>query len=195
MWKMERRNYKTEIELRDHQDEKIVRGYAALYNSDSEDLGGFTERIAPGFFDGVLGDDVRALRDHTPSMVLGRTKSGTLTIGTDERGLWYEYTDPDTSYSRDLLKSMKRGDVDQSSFGFSVEKDNWEEVDGRTIRTLLKAGRLYDVSPVTYPAYPDTSVAQRGLKEYMATSEEALEKDRKERKAIIDKIDRLNEQD
>jgi HK97 family phage prohead protease len=146
---------------------KVFRGYAALFNSLSEDFGGWREKIAPGFFDNVLGNDVRALRDHTPSLILGRTVAGTLKIGVDERGLWYEYTDPDTSYSRDLAISIERGDVNQSSFAFALndEGSKWErQKDGSYIRTLLAASELFDVSPVTYPAYRDTSVGERSLK-------------------------------
>lgn len=160
------------IEVRSSDDGKVVvRGYAAVFNSESEDLGGFVEEIEPGFFDEVLSDDVRALINHDQNMVLGRTTAGTLRIGQDERGLWYEYDDPNTTYSADLVKSMQRGDVTQSSFGFIVRSGGArmveEKRDGRTMfkRILKKGGaeRLFDVSPVTYPAYPDTTVAKRSL--------------------------------
>ena len=176
-----------QVEMRKNDDGTItVRGYAAVFNSESEDLGGFIEVIEPGFFDNVLGDDVRALVNHDENLVLARTTSGTLRIGQDERGLWYEYDDPDTSYSRDLIRSLERGDVNQSSFGFMVNrggaKYEEEERDGKTIfkRTLLKGGasRLFDVSPVTYPAYPDTTVARRSLDAMRA------EKDNEEKQSV-----------
>lgn len=144
----------------------IVRGYAAVFNSWSNDLGGFTERIAPGFFDKVLGSDVRALFNHDPNHLLARSKSGTLRVGVDERGLWYEYDDPGTQLSRDLVTLMQRGDLDQSSFAFSLAEtngDKWEKINGKWTRTLLEASGLYDVSPVTYPAYEDTEVASRAM--------------------------------
>lgn len=150
---------------------KQVRGYAAVFGMESEDLGGFIEVIEPGFFRRVLGDDVRALKNHNDDFVLGRTKSGTLRIKEDDRGLYYEYDDPGTTYSEDLLRSIERGDIDQSSFGFWVaaggERKEIIERGGKRIvkRTLLPGGaeKLFDVSPVTYPAYPDTTVAKRSI--------------------------------
>lgn len=164
---VERRIYAGE--LRADGDGRKVRGYAAVFGSESEGLGWFVEEIAPGAFDNVLGDDVRALVNHDDNKILARTKSETLTIGVDRRGLFYEFEAPDTSYANDLLVSIRRGDISQSSFGFQVEEDKWEDMemvkDGKkwfkAKRTILKVARLYDVSPVTYPAYPDTSVALR----------------------------------
>jgi HK97 family phage prohead protease len=146
----------------------VFRGYFLKFNTLSNDLGGFKERIAPGFLDSVLANDVRVLKNHDPHYILGRTINGTAKIGVDEIGGWYEYTDPNTSYSRDLAISIERGDISQSSFAFSLAGeggDVWEkQQDGGYIRTLLKADTLYDASPVTYPAYEDTSVASRTLK-------------------------------
>lgn len=159
----------TEFQTRSTDDGKtIVRGYAAKFNVLSEDLGGFREQIDPAFFNGVLEDDVRVLFNHDGNLILGRTSSKTGKIGVDTVGLWFEYEDPDTSYSLDLIKSMQRGDVNQCSFAFSlnynIQADKWEKQgDGTYIRTLLVCDRLYDTSPVTYPAYPDTEVGLRGL--------------------------------
>lgn len=155
----------TRIEQRD--DKTVVIGHAAVFDKLSENLGGFREKIALGAFDEVLQDDVRALINHDSNLILGRTKAGTLRIGVDEVGLGYDYDDPATSYSTDLLKSLNRGDVTQSSFGFIVDKDEWDEDDeGRVTRTITKVKRLFDVSPVTFPAYPDTDVAKRSLEEF-----------------------------
>jgi uncharacterized protein len=152
------------VELRKAGDGKSMgRGYAAKFNTLSEDFGGFKERIAGGFFDEVLADDVRALFNHDPNLILGRSTKKTLRLGVDTTGLWYEYDDPGTTYSLDLLISLGRGDVDQSSFAFSVKEDRWDKIDNIWVRTLLKAQRLYDVSPVTYPAYPDTEASSRSL--------------------------------
>jgi uncharacterized protein len=162
----ERRCFSSEVRAVKQEDKTIVRGYAAKFDTLSENLGGFREMIAPGAFDSVLTDDVRALMNHDNNFVLGRTKAGTLRMGVDEVGLWYEYDDPNTSYSRDLLISMERGDVDQSSFQFSVEDDEWkEDEEQRYVRTIKKVRRLYDVSPVTFPAYVDTTVAKRSLEQ------------------------------
>ncbi len=152
-------------------DGRKVRGYGAVFNRLSENLGGFREVIEPGAFSAVLQDDVRALWNHNASDILARTKSGTLKIGVDSVGLWYEFEAPDTTAGRDLLVSLKRGDVDQSSFGFIIAKDRWTEGrDGVPRRTILKVARLLDVSPVTYPAYPDTSVALNSLKSFRGES-------------------------
>lgn len=162
---IERRIFETGIEVRARDEGgATVRGHAAVFDSLSENLGGFREQIRPGAFDDVLQDDVRALFNHDPNHILARTKSGTLSLGVDERGLTYEFDSPDTTTGRDLLVSMQRGDVSQSSFGFIVEDDQWDEDDeGRIVRTILSFKRLYDVSPVTFPAYPDTDVAKRSM--------------------------------
>jgi hypothetical protein len=155
-----------------------VVGHASVYNTMSEDLGGFREIIAPGAFDDVLENDVRALINHDGNLILARTTSGTLKLSTDEKGLKYEFDMPQTSYGKDLAISMKRGDVTQSSFAFTVENDNWETKDGMDVRTITKVKRLFDVSPVTYPAYPDADdlvIAQRGLSVYKEKQERLKE--------------------
>jgi HK97 family phage prohead protease len=173
-----------QVELRATDDESAkpkVRGYAAVYGRESENLGSndyqFREIIEPGAFDDVLKDDVRALLNHDPNFILARSKNGegTLTIGTDDTGLFYEFDAPDTQAGRDLTESLRRGDIDQSSFSFTVSKEGqtWEEKqegDGPTFikRTITKVARLFDVSPVTYPAYPDATVALRSLQEFRA---------------------------
>ena len=134
-----------------------IRGYAAVYNSDSEWMGGFYEQIEAGAFDSVLENDVRAYFNHDENLLLGRVSSGTLRISTDKRGLFYEVDLPNTTYANDLVELMKRGDVNQSSFAFLIEKDRWEQRDGITYRIIEKVSRLLDVSPVAQPAYPDAT--------------------------------------
>lgn len=155
------------LELRDADGgARKIHGYAAKFDVLSENLGGFRETIKAGAFTDVLGDDVRALLNHDPNLILGRTKANTLALGEDEVGLWYETTLPETQVARDLAESISRGDVSQSSFAFTVAPggEDWQEdEDGRVIRTITKIGRLYDVSPVTYPAYPDTTIGMRGF--------------------------------
>jgi HK97 family phage prohead protease len=143
-----------------------IAGHAAKFDSLSEDLGGFRERIAPGAFAKALtSSDVRALWNHDPNIVLGRNKAGTLRLSEDSAGLFYECDLPDTQLVRDMvLEPIRRGDVNQCSFGFSTRNDKWAKVDGEWIRTLLEVD-LFDVSPVTYPAYQSTDVAVRGLHE------------------------------
>ena len=154
------------------QNGNTIRGYAAVYNSDSEWMGGFYEQIATGAFDGVMENDVRAYFNHDENLLLGRVSSGTLRISTDKRGLFYEVDLPNTTYANDLAELMKRGDVNQSSFAFLIEKDRWEQRDGVTYRIIEKVSRLLDVSPVSQPAYPDaTSELKRDLE--TETKEEA----------------------
>ena len=154
------------------QNGNTIRGYAAVYNSDSEWMGGFYEQIETGAFDEVLNDDVRAYFNHDENLLLGRVSSGTLRISTDKRGLFYEVDLPNTTYANDLVELMKRGDVNQSSFAFLIEKDRWEQRDGTTYRIIEKVSRLLDVSPVSQPAYPDaTSELKRDLE--TETKEEA----------------------
>lgn len=144
-----------------------IRGHAAVFNELSEDLGGFREKIAPGAFSRTLGADVRALINHDPNLVLGRSTAKTLRMSEDADGLAVEIDLPDTAPARDLAASMERGDVNQMSFGFRTIEDKWDEVDGRIERTLLRVD-LFDVSVVTFPAYPQTDAAMRSLEAWKA---------------------------
>lgn len=153
-------------------DKPAIEGYAAMFNVPSEPLGGFfgggfTEIIKPGAFANCLASnpDVRCLWNHDPNFILGRTKSGTLSLNEDDRGLHFRCQMPDTQLGRDLYTSIDRGDVDGCSFGFQVTKQTWtdEEMDDGTTkstRELLEID-LFDAGPVTFPAYPQTSVAAR----------------------------------
>lgn len=139
-------------------------GYAAVFNSLSADLGGFKERIKPGAFNQSLtgGGDIRALVDHDSSKLLGRTSSGTLRIGEDERGLRVEIDLPDTSHARDVLSLVKRRDVRGMSFGFRVREggQRFTKEAGQTIREL-SAIDLREVTVTSIPAYADTSLNVR----------------------------------
>lgn len=150
----------------------MIRGHAAVFNQLSEDLGGFREQIAPGAFaEAIQKDDVRGLIDHLSHLILGRNLAGTMRLKEDAHGLAVEIDPPDTQYARDLQVSIKRGDITQMSFGFSVRPNgqDWAKDDeGRYIRTLKRL-RLFDVSPVTFPAYPQTDVAVRSFREMLAS--------------------------
>ena len=168
---MEKRFFGVKLEKRmdGESTEQVVVGHAAVFDQLSEDLGGFKERIHKNAFDEVLDNDVRAFFNHDPNHLLARVSSGTLKLSIDEKGLKYEFSVPDTSSGRDLLVSMERGDISQSSFAFTIQDDSWDKENGRDIRTINKVKRLYDVSPVSIPAYPganDLAVAQRGLAIY-----------------------------
>lgn len=147
-------------------------GHAAVFDQLSEDLGGFREQIARGAFtEAIVGDDVRALFNHDANFVLGRTVSKTLRLSEDARGLAIEIDLPDTQTVRDLVVApIERGDISQMSFGFRVRPNgqDWaKDDDGRTVRTLKKL-RLFDVSPVTFPAYPQTDIAVRELRSWQS---------------------------
>jgi len=155
--KIVRSEYRMEDVEIGEDEEVILRGYAVVYNSDSENMGGFYEQIAPGAFRDVMGDDVRAYLNHDENRLLGRVSSGTLTISSDDRGLYYEVKMPNTTYAKDLIELMKRGDINQSSFAFLIGDNYWEERNGETYRIITKISRLLDVSPVAQPAYPDAT--------------------------------------
>lgn len=137
-------------------------GYAAVFDSMSEEMWGFREVIRAGAFAKSLGGDVRALFNHNPDLILGRTTSKTLTLREDSRGLYVEILPPDTGFARDLMVSVARGDVDQMSFGFRTVKDSWKDENGKVTRELLEVD-VFDVSPVTFPAYTETEIAVRSF--------------------------------
>lgn len=157
-----------------------LRGHAAIFNTLSPKMWGFREQVAPGAFTrAIQEDDVRALWNHNSDMPLGRNRAKptpTLTLSEDERGLLVEIDPPDTQYARDLVVSMRRGDVTQMSFGFMVISQEWrtDTEDGVDIRTIREV-RLFDVSPVTYPAYPETDVEARARQAIAAEGRRALQ--------------------
>lgn len=144
----------------------VAEGYAAKFNTLSQNLGGFVERIAPGTFKKTLQEaDVRALFNHDPNKLLGRNRSGTLRMEEDETGLRYEIDLPDTQLGREVATLLERGDISGSSFGFRTISDEWGESEsGFPVRTLTQVA-LRDVGPVVYPAYVDTESAIRSLAE------------------------------
>jgi HK97 family phage prohead protease len=152
-----------ELELRQEPGEPLkIRGYAAVFNQLSEQIMFFRERILPGAFTKSLKNDVRALNGHAPTQILGRTKSGTLNLREDDHGLFVEILPPNTSLGHDVVESIKRGDLDQMSFGFRVVTDQWKTENKEEIRELVEVD-LFDVSVVAFPAYTQTSVAVRSL--------------------------------
>lgn len=165
---IERRLLRSEFQTRSVSDTKtVIEGYAYKFNKRSQNLGGFREQILPGAgADSIGRDDIRALINHEPALILGRNVAGTLRMTEDSTGLNYEIDgDPRVSYVRDLIISLERGDITQSSFGFETNDDTWsideENFPLRSVRTM----KLFDVSPVTYPAYLDSesSVSSRAL--------------------------------
>jgi HK97 family phage prohead protease len=166
----ELRVYNNDVEIRlDADGVEHIRGYAVVFNSESRDLGGFIETISPTAFREADMSDVLGLYNHDYNIVLGRTPM-TLTLNVDERGVSYDIIPPDTTAAKDLITSIKRGDVRGSSFGFTIAKDGdqWEkpkERGGLYRRTINAVAKLFDVSPVVQPAYvnTDTTIAKRTL--------------------------------
>ena len=164
-----------DIEVRSEDDKPKIKGHAAVFDRLSEDLGGFREKIAPGAFAKTIKkSDIRALFNHDPNYVLGRNTAGTLILEEDERGLAIEIDPPDTSFAKDLMVSIGRRDITQMSFAFKTIKDSWENQDKKeSIRTLEEVD-LFDVSPVAYPAYPQTDVKVRSFLEEAGLDVEKL---------------------
>lgn len=159
---MERRALARTPELREG---KVAKGYAALFNSETDIGGYFREVIAPGAFaDTLKNADVRALIDHDSGRVIGRSSAGTLRLTEDETGLAVEIDLPDTSDGRDLAVLLERGDITGMSFGFRTTKEQWDETSDPPTRTVL-AAELFEVSAVAFPAYEDTEIALRSLEE------------------------------
>jgi Escherichia/Staphylococcus phage prohead protease len=169
------------LKLRDVKGASVVEGHAALFDTLSEplwELGGAKEKIDPGAFaDTIQSDDIRALINHDPSQVLGRNKAGTLSLREDDKGLFFQVKLPSTSFARDLVESMRRGDINQNSFGFTVNDQKWEKQDGEDI-SVLKSVRLFDVSVVTFPAYTETLSEVRSIAQAL-TREKPTDEDRK----------------
>lgn len=171
---MEQRKQNTEIERRaiptpvaveiraeGESSVRTIKGMAAVFNQRTELWSGIFEEIAKGAFDEALKNaDCRCLFNHNPSEILGRTKSGTLKLTSDDNGLSYECELPQSPIGETVGAAIERGDVSQSSFGFTIAKHSWTDLgDGTYLRTIEQVGELYDVSPVTYPAYQDTDVS------------------------------------
>ena len=175
---MEKRIYNLETRVETTENNKdVVVGYGSVFNSRSENLGGFFEYISPTAItdETIKNSDVRALINHDPNLILARSKfgEGNLNLSIDETGLKYSYELPDTTYGRDLGVNLKNGNISQSSFAFTIAEggDSWTtDENGNDIRTINKIDKLFDISSVTYPAYNEASsdlvIAQRGLQKY-----------------------------
>lgn len=178
---MERRALTEPVEFRDADDAggKRAVGYAAVFNRETEIGSWFREKIAPGAFANAVKDgDIRCLFNHDASQLLGRNKAGTLRLTEDDKGLRYECDLPDTQAGRDVSVSLERGDVDGSSFGFRAVREEWDETQDPPLRTVLEA-ELYDVGPVTFPAYEDSEASVRDA----LTALEGAKRDRTQRNA------------
>lgn len=175
--KREIRNTSCEVTV--DSESRTVEGYALLFDMPSTGLP-FIEVIERGALEGVAAkSDVFALLNHDQSRgILARSKKGqgSLTLTVDTKGLKYRFDSPNTALGEELLENLKRGEVDSSSFAFTVEKDTWERgKDGKVKRTIHKVAELYDVSPVYNAAYSQTSVYKRGMENLEAEEKRADE--------------------
>ena len=156
------RTISSEFNTRDDGGNLSIEGYFAVFGSVYEIAPGMSESIAPGAFDKTLSGDIRALINHDTTLVLGRTKAGTLNLRTDNRGLWGHIdVNPNDSDAMNLYERVKRGDVDQCSFGFDIIDEETEFREDGSIHWTIKEVELYEVSPCTFPAYEETSIAAR----------------------------------
>lgn len=152
------------LAVRRENDRPLITGYAAVFDELSQMMWGFREKILRGaFLESIEKNDIRFLWQHNTDQVLGRTKNGTLRAWEDDHGLAFELEPPDTQLGRDALTSIERGDVDQMSFGFRSlpDGDEWKIDEDDTLIRTLKRVDLMEISPVTWPAYPATSVGVR----------------------------------
>ena len=155
------RSTQSKFETREADGEMYISGYFAVFNSEYEMWPWAVESIADTAFDGALADDIRCLIDHETRLVLGRNKAGTLTLKVDARGLWGEVKiNPNDQDAVNLYERVKRGDVDQCSFGFDILDEEFEDR-GDSVKWTIKKVKLYEVSVVTFPAYEETSVSAR----------------------------------
>jgi len=158
------RSLQTELKTRAEPDSQdmFIEGYFAVFNRQTELWPGAFEEIAPGAFDNTLGNDIRALINHDTTLVLGRNKSGTLELKADSHGLWGRVKiNPNDTDAVNAYERVKRGDVDQCSFGFNILKEvtDWRE-DG-TVKWTIQEIDLHEVSICTFPAYEETGVQAR----------------------------------
>ena len=156
------RSIPSTFETRADDDGKYIEGYFAVFNSNYEIYPGCTESVAPEAFNNTLGGDIKALCDHDTRLVLGRNKAGTLELRADAHGLWGRITiNPNDSDAVNLYERVKRGDVDQCSFGFDIREEEADFRDDGSVHFTIRDVVLYEVSVVTFPAYAETSVSAR----------------------------------
>lgn len=156
------RSAPTEFQTREDGEKLSIEGYFAVFNSNYDIAPGLSESIAPGAFTDSMSGDIRALINHDTTLVLGRTKAGTLTIREDSHGLWgHVDINPNDVDAMNLYERVKRGDVDQCSIGFDIRSEDTDIRDDGSIHWTIKAVDLYEVSCCTFPAYQETNISAR----------------------------------
>lgn len=187
--KRQTRGLHTELKTRAEQEtgDMVIEGYFAVFNQQTELWPGAYEEIAPGAFDGTLGNDIRALVNHETMFVLGRNKAGTLELRVDSHGLWGSIKiNPNDSDAVNLYERVKRGDVNQCSFGFNIIREEADWRDDGTVKWTLKEIDLHEVSVVTFPAYEAAGVQARKA-EVEQHKQRQIEKRKNELKARLRK--------
>ena len=163
---LETRNITTQIDTT-NDDSRTITGYAVKWNKNSHVMGTrkrFSEQFLRGaFFDSIQNDDQKALWSHDVSKVLGSTRNNTLRLSEDEIGLRFEVDLPNTTLGNDTYESIKRGDIDGVSFGFQMISQSWNESDPNNIIRMISKAKLIEISPVAFPAYPDSEVSARSV--------------------------------
>src|SRR5690625_2307500 len=180
------------VDLQTRSDEdsskKVLEGYFSVFNSETELFPGAFEEIAPGAFDNTLSNDIRALVNHDTGFVLGRNKSNTLELKVDSRGLWGSIKiNENDSDAMNLYERVKRGDVDQCSFGFNILKEDTDYRDDGSIKWTIREIDLHEVSIVTFPAYPETSVQAR-MQQVENMKRRSIEKRKHDMKERLDNV-------
>lgn len=161
-WSREARSVASKFITREAGEEKLIEGYFSVFDSNYEIAPGMSESVAPGAFSETLSGDVRALTNHDTTLVLGRNKAGTLELKEDSRGLWGQIkVNSNDLDAVNLYERVKRGDVDQCSFGFDIEQETADYREDGSVHWTIEKVKLYEVSVCTFPAYDETSVSAR----------------------------------
>lgn len=156
------RSVESKFETREDGEELCIEGYFAVFNSSYEIAPGMIESIAPGAFSNTLGNDIRALINHDTTLVLGRNKAHTLELREDYHGLWGKILiNPNDADAMNLYSRVKRGDVDQCSFGFEIVNEETEFLDDGSVHWTIREVNLHEVSCCTFPAYDQTNISAR----------------------------------
>ena len=162
MEKRQLRSVPTKFETREDGENPTIEGYFAVFNSNYEIAPGMSESIAPGAFSRTLSNDVRALINHDTTLVLGRTKANTLELREDSHGLWGKISiNPNDRDAMNLYERVKRGDVDQCSFGFDLREQDTEILENGDVHWTIRDLDLFEVSCCTFPAYEQTNISAR----------------------------------
>ena len=177
----------SQFQVREAEGDLSIEGYFSVFNSIYELWPGATESVAPGAFSETLGDDIRALVNHNDTLVLGRNKAGTLELREDSHGLWGKIkVNPNDSDAMNLYERVKRGDVNQCSFGFMIESEETEFREDGSIHWTIRKVKLFEVSVCTFPAYEATEVSARKA-DYEALQKRKTEKWRADMHAKLKK--------